>query len=153
LAVSWSLLVLLSGCPSSDSSQGEGATCDSAAENLTKICGTAFAGEDFRALCEIESHPYVPQRTRDCVAVMTECEKEAAEACGIRSVVFGCRVAADCPKPFLCDERLGECARCLEDTDCAANRGCLSGLCYDKDAEHYKAFKGLLGNDAGVSAD
>lgn len=124
-------------------------SCEALGDHLNATCGF-FVGEDFRALCEVQEYPLVPDETRSCASELTECTEATFRACDIESITIACDIDAECPEPLSCDLSLGECVRCLAHDDCAAGRGCLDGLCYDMDSEFYATFAPLFDEDAGV---
>ena len=111
-------------------------------------------GEEFRALCEIKEPLLVSTQTTRCLTNARVCEEAPLEACGLESISIVCREDRDCPGPFLCDEKREECVRCFHDSDCPPGRGCISDLCYDKDAPYFRPLADLFDDeDAGSPAD
>jgi hypothetical protein len=149
------ILLLLScavSCKSEQPSAHEAASCDSAAEHLIQVC-SAPTGEGFRALCEIAELPRVTPGDRQCVASLSTCAKTALERCDVHDVIIPCDTDSDCPGPFLCDAENEECVRCKTDGDCASGRGCLMGLCYDKQSDFFKSWRMLSAPDADGGSD
>jgi hypothetical protein len=126
-------------------------SCDQAADHLSDICG-AYAGEKYRAVCEIEDVPLLTPADRRCAAELESCDPHEIN-CELRDVTIECSSDDDCPTPFSCValDGEGECVRCKSDADCEdADRGCALGLCFDKASQSYEQAKAL--DDAGVSA-